>query len=181
MGFCALHSQDAQACTLWEHEAELFPRKLPCPCRGQAEPWEGSKAHTELRGQLSALCCSRGAETLPLLPFLCSSKKAQGPTCSLKLQVWLSPKLPSHLPGSRGAKCCNHWRYGIGENVGIGYLRNSQWGGFLIHIRPRTNALKLHTGLFWHSNQKQMLDGAASKKHQDSLWVLTAQPHKQLA
>lgn len=64
--------------------------------------------------------------------------------------------------------------------VDIGYLRNSQRGDFLIH-RPRTNALKLHTGLlFWQSKQKQMLDGAASKKHQDSLWVLMAQPHKQL-
>lgn len=51
----------------------------------------------------------------------------------------------------------------------------------MIHIRTRTNALKLHTGLLWHSNQKQMLDGAAREKHQDSPWVLTAQPHKQLA
>lgn len=64
----------------------------------------------------------------------------------------------------------------------ISYLRNSHRGDFLIHIRARTNALELHTGLlFWQGNQKQMLDGAASEKHQECPWVLTAQQHKQLA
>lgn len=137
---------------------------------GRLSPGEGSKAHPELRGKFPALCCSRGAEAL------CPPKRDQGPTCSLELQLCLPPNLPSHLPGSRGAKCCNHC--GIGEGVDIGYPRNSQRGEFLIHIRPRTNALELHTALlFWQSNQKQMLDGAAREEHQDCPWVLTAQPY----
>lgn len=131
----------------WSTKLSCFPGScVPAwAAQGRLSPGEGSRAHSELRGQLSALCCSRGAETLPSChPFAHPKGLSDLPAASSSRSVCQAPTSPSR---SRGAKCYKRYHCGIGEDVDSAYLRNSQRGDFLIHIRPRTSILQLHTGL----------------------------------